>query len=72
MSAHAHPSSRDGRHSSYSLLLAIMVLAVQEIRVELDRLVRRDHGVAHTTIQFECAGCAPNQPRGVRPLPSSR
>ncbi len=31
------------------------------IRVELDQLLRRDYGVSHTTIQFECAGCDPNQ-----------
>ena len=45
--------------------------ACEEIRVELNRLLTRKYGLAHTTIQFECVGCDPNhlycdlQPRGV-------
>ncbi len=30
------------------------------VRVELNQLLRRNYGMVHTTIQFECAGCDPN------------
>lgn len=32
----------------------------EEIRVELNQLLSRAYGIAHSTIQFECAGCDPN------------
>jgi len=34
--------------------------ACEETLVELNRMLRREYGIAHTTIQFECAGCDPN------------
>jgi cobalt-zinc-cadmium efflux system protein len=34
--------------------------ACEEILVELNRMLRREYRIAHTTIQFECAGCDPN------------
>jgi cobalt-zinc-cadmium efflux system protein len=34
--------------------------ACEEIRVELNQLLMRNYGMAHTTIQFECVGCDPN------------
>ena len=45
--------------------------ACEEIRVELNQVLMRKYGMAHTTIQFECVGCDPNhlycelQPSGV-------
>ncbi len=34
--------------------------ACEETLVELNRMLRREYRIAHTTIQFECAGCDPN------------
>ena len=32
----------------------------EAVRVELNQLLRQGYGIAHTTFQFECAGCNPN------------
>lgn len=32
----------------------------ERIRVELNQLLQHEYGIAHTTIQFECAGADPD------------
>jgi cobalt-zinc-cadmium efflux system protein len=32
----------------------------EELRVALNQMLHRDYHIAHTTLQFECAGCDPN------------
>ena len=49
--------------------------ACEGILVQLNQLLMRKYGMAHTTIQFECVGCDPNhlycelQPRAVATVP---
>lgn len=56
---HVWSLSRGLRFMSVHVLLDDMPLsATDRIRDVLNELVRRDHGVAHATFQFETVGCA--------------